>query len=145
MGLLSSLDSALSAANTIGYPVMLKTTAGGGGIGMQLCHSDDDLNAAFESVKRMGANNFSDDGVFLEKFIAPAHHIEVQMFGDGQGTAVALGERDCSSQRRNQKVVEECPAPNLTDEVRQQLFSTAESLLSSVAYANAGTVEFIYD
>lgn len=143
--LLSSLDSALSAANTIGYPVMLKTTAGGGGIGMQLCHSDDDLNAAFESVKRMGANNFSDDGVFLEKFIARARHIEVQMFGDGQGTAVALGERDCSSQRRNQKVVEECPAPNLTDEVRQQLFSTAESLLSSVAYANAGTVEFIYD
>ncbi|MBM94843.1 MAG: urea carboxylase [Oceanospirillaceae bacterium] len=143
--LLTSLDEALSAAAGIGYPVMLKTTAGGGGIGMQLCHNNDELSAAFDSVKRLGANNFSDDGVFLEKFIARARHIEVQMFGDGQGVAVALGERDCSSQRRNQKVVEECPAPNLSDDIRQQLYATAEALLASVHYANAGTVEFIYD
>src|SRR5690606_22274385 len=86
-----------------------------------------------------------DDGVFLEKFIATARHIEVQVFGDGRGTAVALGERDCSSQRRNQKVVEECPAPNLPDHLRMQMQATAEQLLASVNYRNAGTVEFIYD
>lgn len=143
--LLKHIDEAKQAANLIGYPVMLKSTAGGGGIGMQLCHSDIDLTAAFDSVKRLGKNNFSDDGVFLEKFIAAARHIEVQIFGDGQGTAVALGERDCSSQRRNQKVVEECPAPNLPEPQRQAMQRTAEQLLASVNYRNAGTVEFIYD
>ncbi|MCG7938954.1 MAG: urea carboxylase [Candidatus Thiodiazotropha lotti] len=143
--LLQDLQSALAAAETIGYPVMLKSTAGGGGIGMQLCHSSAEVTAAFDSVKRLGANNFANDGVFIEKFIARARHIEVQVFGDGEGGALAIGERDCSSQRRNQKVVEECPAPNLTDEMRQQLYRTAESLLSSVHYRNAGTVEFIYD
>ncbi|WP_461519444.1 urea carboxylase [Porticoccus sp.] len=143
--LLRDLDEAKNTAAQIGYPVMLKSTAGGGGIGMQLCHSEEELCGAFDSVKRLGANNFADDGVFLEKFIARARHIEVQVFGDGCGQALALGERDCSSQRRNQKVVEECPAPNLADEVREQLHRTAESLLASVSYRNAGTVEFIYD
>ncbi len=143
--LLQDAASAATQAAEIGYPVMLKTTAGGGGIGMQLCHDETELLAAFDGVKRLGANNFSDDGVFLEKFIARARHIEVQVFGDGHGTALALGERDCSSQRRNQKVVEECPAPNLSEPVRQQLHRTAEQLLASVSYANAGTVEFIYD
>ncbi|MEC8428821.1 MAG: urea carboxylase, partial [Pseudomonadota bacterium] len=100
---------------------------------------------AFDSVKRLGANNFADDGVFIEKFIARARHIEVQVFGDGEGYALALGERDCSSQRRNQKVVEECPAPNLSDSVRQQIHATAEALLASVNYRNAGTVELIFD
>ncbi|MBM6549801.1 urea carboxylase [Marinomonas ostreistagni] len=143
--LLKDLDTACQIAQQIGYPVMLKSTAGGGGIGMHLCHSETELKANFDSVKRLGANNFADDGVFLEKFIARARHIEVQVFADGKGQAIALGERDCSSQRRNQKVVEECPAPNLTDAIRQQLHSTAESLLASVHYRNAGTVEFIYD
>ncbi|KEA64241.1 Urea carboxylase [Marinobacterium lacunae] len=143
--LLTDLDAAKSEAVRIGYPVMLKSTAGGGGIGMQLCHDEAELVGAFDSVKRLGASNFADDGVFLEKFIKRARHIEVQVFGDGQGSALALGERDCSSQRRNQKVVEECPAPNLSDEVRVELHTTAEKLLSSVSYRNAGTVEFIYD
>ncbi len=143
--LLTDLDEALAAAAQIGYPVMLKSTAGGGGIGMQLCHSAEQLSGAFDSVKRLGANNFADDGVFIEKFIARARHIEVQVFGDGQGEALAIGERDCSSQRRNQKVVEECPAPHLSDEVRANLHSTAEALLASVSYRNAGTVEFIFD
>ena len=143
--LLTDLDAARVEASRIGYPVMLKSTAGGGGIGMSLCHSDDELVSAFASVKRLGANNFANDGVFLEKFIARARHIEVQVFGDGQGTALAIGERDCSSQRRNQKVVEECPAPNLTDVIRQNLYATAERLLASVQYRNAGTVEFILD
>lgn len=143
--LLKDLTSACETANNIGYPVMLKSTAGGGGIGMQLCHNEKELQDGFDSVKRLGANNFADDGVFLEKFIARARHIEVQIFADGKGKALALGERDCSSQRRNQKVVEECPAPHLTQQVRAQLHATAESLLSSVKYRNAGTVEFIYD
>lgn len=144
-GLLDSLAEASQAAERIGYPIMLKSTAGGGGIGMQLCHSRETLVSAFDSVKRLGANNFADDGVFIEKFIARARHIEVQIFADGKGHALAIGERDCSSQRRNQKVVEECPAPNLTDKVRAQLYQTSEALLSSVGYRNAGTVEFIYD
>jgi len=143
--LLTSLDNALDAAAVIGYPVMLKSTAGGGGIGMQLCHSEDDLRSAYDSVKRLGANNFADDGVFLEKFIAAARHIEVQVFGDGKGSAIALGERDCSSQRRNQKVIEECPAPNLPQAQREAMQATAEKLLASVNYRNAGTVEYIYD
>lgn len=143
--LLRDLEEAVQAAATIGYPVMLKSTAGGGGIGMQLCNSEAELIGAFESVKRLGKNNFADDGVFLEKFIAAARHIEVQVFGDGKGTAVAIGERDCSSQRRNQKVVEECPAPNLPEAQRHAMQLTAEKLLASVNYRNAGTVEFIYD
>lgn len=143
--LLNDLGEAVEAADGIGYPVMLKSTAGGGGIGMQLCHSQQELEGAFETVKRLGANNFADDGVFIEKFIARARHIEVQIFGDGQGNTMAIGERDCSSQRRNQKVVEECPAPHLTNAVRKQLHETAEALTASVNYRNAGTVEFIYD
>ena len=144
-GLLSTADDAAAAANEIGYPVMLKTTAGGGGIGMSLCADEAALREAYDGVRRLGANNFADDGVFLEKFIARARHIEVQVLGDGKGRALALGERDCSAQRRNQKVIEECPAPGLTDAVRQQLHQTAESLLASVNYRNAGTVEFIMD
>jgi len=143
--LLKDLGEAIVAAANIGYPIMLKSTAGGGGIGMQLCSSEAELIAAFDSVKRLGKNNFADDGVFLEKFIAAARHIEVQVFGDGKGTAVAIGERDCSSQRRNQKVVEECPAPNLPESQRTAMLQTAEQLLASVSYRNAGTVEFIYD
>jgi urea carboxylase len=143
--LLIDIESALASAQEIDYPVMLKSTAGGGGIGMQLCNNASDLVTAFDSVKRLGKNNFANDGVFLEKFIPAARHIEVQVFGDGKGTAVAIGERDCSSQRRNQKVIEECPAPNLPTEQRQRMLETAERLLASVHYRNAGTVEFIYD
>lgn len=143
--LLSSVDDAIREANMIGYPVMLKSTAGGGGIGMQRCDDEDDLRAAYESVKRLGENNFSNGGLFVEKFIASARHIEVQLFGDGLGQVVALGERDCSAQRRNQKVLEETPAPGLTDTVRQALQQTAIRLGQQVNYRSAGTVEFVYD
>ncbi|AUM13420.1 urea carboxylase [Ketobacter alkanivorans] len=143
--LLLTLDSALEAADRIGYPVMLKSTAGGGGIGMQTCYHPDQLHNAFASVKRLSANNFSNDGVFLEKYIEQARHIEVQIFGDGFGNAIALGERDCSAQRRNQKVIEETPAPNLPDNIRSTLHKVAADLVSAVNYRNAGTVEFIYD
>lgn len=144
-GLLQDLAQALLAADTIGYPVMLKSTAGGGGIGMQRCDDAASLSDAFTRVKRLAGNNFADDGVFLEKFVAQARHIEVQIFGDGQGGVIALGERDCSAQRRNQKVVEETPAPNLPQGVREALQSTAVRLGQAVNYRSAGTVEYVYD
>ncbi|MCM0613340.1 urea carboxylase [Marinobacter sediminum] len=144
-GLLTDLDDALSAAETIGYPVMLKSTAGGGGIGMSRCYSAEDLSKSFESVQRLSQNNFSNNGVFLEKFVEHARHIEVQLFGNGKGAVAALGERDCSAQRRNQKVIEEAPAPGLADDVRERMHTTARKLGESIAYRSAGTVEFIYD
>ncbi|MDP5254135.1 MULTISPECIES: urea carboxylase [unclassified Vibrio] len=143
--LLSDKQQALVEAKRIGYPVMLKSTAGGGGIGMQCCYSEAQLSDAFDSVKRLSENNFSNDGVFIEKFIERARHIEVQIFGDGQGRVTALGERDCSAQRRNQKVIEETPAPNLSAKTRQALQDTAVRLAQQVNYRNAGTVEFVLD
>ena len=143
--LLDSVDDALKAAEAIGYPVMLKSTAGGGGIGMQLCWNHSELNNSYDSVRRLSKNNFSNSGVFIEKFIEYARHIEVQVFGDGKGKALALGERDCSTQRRNKKVVEETPAPNIPDSIRTELQKTAIRLVQAVHYRNAGTVEFVYD
>ena len=143
--LLVDMDDAVSWAEQVGYPVMLKSTAGGGGIGMQICETRESLTDAWDSVKRLGANYFSNDGVFLEKYIGNARHIEVQVFGDGNGAVVSLGERDCSAQRRNQKVIEESPAPNLEHATRAKLHLTAERLMASVNYRNAGTVEFIFD
>lgn len=143
--LLNDVEQALTEAKHIGFPVMLKSTAGGGGIGMQLCRNEHDLQSAYTSVARLARNNFSNAGIFLEKFVEQARHIEVQIFGDGKGNVIALGERDCSLQRRNQKVVEETPAPNLTNEIRNQLFLCSEKLGKAVNYLNAGTVEFIYD
>ena len=144
-GLLESLDEAISAATEIGYPIMLKSTAGGGGIGLTRCDNEQALVEAYESVKRLGAQFFKDSGVFLERFIDRARHVEVQIFGDGQGQVVALGERDCSLQRRNQKVVEETPAAHLPEATRQKLHQAAVELGKSVNYRSAGTVEFIYD
>jgi urea carboxylase len=142
---LEDVDSAVAWAEKVGYPVMLKSSAGGGGIGMQVCRHEKALTHAWDSVKRLSASYFSNDTVFLEKFIDNARHIEVQIFADGQGNALALGERDCSAQRRNQKVIEESPAPNLAQELRENMHRTAEALMASVQYRNAGTVEFIYD
>lgn len=144
-GLLSSLDEAKTAAEEIGYPIMLKSTAGGGGIGLTRCDNEQELIDAYESVKRLGEQFFKDAGVFLERFIDKARHVEVQIFGDGQGQVVALGERDCSLQRRNQKIVEETPAANLPEDTRQKLHQAAIQLGQSVNYRSAGTVEFIYD
>lgn len=143
--LLGDVDDAVAWAERVGFPVMLKSTAGGGGIGMQVCTGSAELRGAWDKVKRLSANYFANDGLFLEKYIARARHIEVQVFGDGRGAAVSFGERDCSAQRRNQKVLEETPAPNLPQSHREALCETAERLMASVRYRNAGTVEFIYD
>ncbi|AVI86309.1 urea carboxylase [Pseudomonas syringae pv. tomato] len=143
--LLDSLESAIAAARDIGYPVMLKSTAGGGGIGMRVCRSAEELADSFEAVKRLGQNNFSDAGVFIEKYIQRARHLEVQVFGDGQGEVLALGVRDCSVQRRNQKVLEETPAPNLPEGMADELCAAAIKLAKAVNYRSAGTVEFVFD
>lgn len=144
-GLLTDLAEALQVAETIGYPLMLKATAGGGGIGMRVCRSGDDLTDAFASVVRLGAGNFGNGGVFLERFVETARHVEVQVFGDGRGRVVALGERDCSLQRRNQKVVEETPAPLLPAATRAAMIAAAVRLTAGAHYRSAGTVEFLYD
>ena len=143
--LLENLDAALRAGEAVGYPVMLKSTAGGGGIGMRVCRSAEELSDAFEAVKRLGQNNFSDSGVFIEKYIQRARHLEVQVFGDGRGEVLALGVRDCSVQRRNQKVLEETPAPNLPAGMAEELCAAAIKLARAVNYRSAGTVEFVYD
>ncbi len=144
-GLLKDVVEAKLEAQIIGYPVMLKSTAGGGGIGMQLIWQEADLAGAFESVTRLSKNNFKDSGIYLEKYVQAARHIEVQIFGDGSGHVIALGERDCSVQRRNQKVIEETPAPNISQITREALRDTAIKLGSALNYRSAGTVEFVYD
>ncbi len=143
--LLDDLDHAKKEASRIGYPVMLKSTAGGGGIGMRMCATEGELAEAYESVKRLAASAFKQSGVYLEKYVGTARHIEVQIFGDGKGNVVALGERDCSAQRRNQKVIEETPAPGLSPELRQSLLDSAVRLTRSIGYQSAGTVEFVFD
>ena len=144
-GILPDATAAVAAAEKSGYPVMLKSTAGGGGIGMCVCRSPAELAEGFERIGRLSRNNFKDTGLFLEKYIERARHVEVQIFGDGRGNIAVLGERDCSVQRRNQKVVEETPAPALPSHVREQLHAAARRLGEGVNYRSAGTVEFIYD
>ncbi|MGW2785591.1 5-oxoprolinase/urea amidolyase family protein [Streptomyces populi] len=144
-GLLPGLPEALEAAGRIGYPVMLKATGGGGGIGMSACRSAAELTEAWDRVQRVAAASFSSAGVFLERLVEHARHVEVQVFGDGQGRVVTFGDRDCSLQRRNQKVLEEAPAPGLPSPVRERLASAARELCASVGYRSAGTVEFVYD
>ncbi|HEY0315682.1 MAG TPA: urea carboxylase [Sphingomonas sp.] len=144
-GLLADAEAAIAAAERIGYPVMLKATAGGGGIGMRVCADARAVREGYAAVARLGAGNFGDAGLFLERFIPRARHIEVQIFGDGTGRVVAIGERDCSLQRRNQKVIEEAPAPHLPDDIRAELIAAAVRLGAAACYRSAGTVEFLYD
>jgi len=143
--LLPDVGTALREAESIGYPVMLKSTAGGGGIGMSLCRDAVQLESVFASVARLGEANFANAGVYLEKFVENARHVEVQIFGDGRGGVISLGERDCSVQRRNQKVIEETPAPGLTHAERSALHASAVRLAQAVKYKSAGTVEFVFD
>ncbi len=144
-GLLSGKEEAIDEAQKIGYPVILKSTAGGGGIGMRICNSSEELKQAYEGVRYLASANFNNAGVFVEKYIIRSRHVEVQIFGNEFGEVAALGERDCSVQRRNQKVVEESPAPKLKDSVRERMCAAAESLAKEASYRSAGTVEFLYD
>ncbi|CAI7672942.1 unnamed protein product [Penicillium pancosmium] len=144
-GLVTTLEDALAEAEKIGYPVMIKSTAGGGGIGLQRCADINALRESFDGVRRLGQANFGDDGVFIEHFIDQARHIEVQILGDGAGRVICAGERDCSLQRRNQKVVEESPAIFVPVKIRADIRRAAAALATSLQYRNVGTVEFIFD
>jgi urea carboxylase len=144
-GLLADAAEAAAQAQRIGYPVMLKSTAGGGGIGMQVVQDAAQLAPAWDTVLRLSQGNFKHGGIYLEKYVGRARHVEVQIFGDGKGQVLALGERDCSAQRRNQKVLEETPAPGLSEGLRKALHASAIKLGKTVAYASAGTVEFVLD
>lgn len=143
--ILPDVEAARQAARRIGFPVMLKATAGGGGIGMRVCEDLASLEEAFPIVARLGSNHFHNAAVFMERFVPEARHVEVQVFGDGEGRVVALGERDCSLQRRNQKVIEETPAPGLSSMTRHAMAHSAVCLATSVGYRSAGTVEFLFD
>ena len=139
----ATLEEACTIADEIGYPVMLKASGGGGGIGMQRCESKEDIVKAFEQTRTRAKAYFQNDEVFVEKCIDNARHIEVQVFGDGHGNVVHLYERNCSVQRRNQKVVEEAVSPCMSEDIRQSICQAAVKAAKHVNYENAGTVEFI--
>ena len=144
-GLLEDVDAAIEAGRTIGFPLMLKATGGGGGIGMTVCRSEAELAESFPRVARLAGASFGTAGVFAERYVENARHVEVQVFGDGEGRVVSLGDRDCSLQRRHQKVLEEAPAPDLPEDLRAELHRTSRALCASLNYRSAGTVEFVYD
>ncbi|MFT9847983.1 acetyl-CoA carboxylase biotin carboxylase subunit [Aneurinibacillus sp. REN35] len=144
-GNIPDADEACRIAGEIGYPVMLKASAGGGGIGMQVCQSDEDVRKAFQSAKGRAKAYFGNDDMFIEKYIDSPHHIEVQIAGDEHGTIVHLFERECSVQRRHQKVIEESPSPFLDQTTRKRICEAAVQAAQAVAYTGVGTVEFIMD
>jgi propionyl-CoA carboxylase alpha chain len=145
MGLIEDADEAVKISNDIGYPVMLKASAGGGGKGMRIAWNDAEAREGFQSSKNEAANSFGDDRIFIEKFVTQPRHIEIQVLCDSHGNGIYLGERECSIQRRNQKVVEEAPSPFLDEETRKAMGEQAVALAQAVGYASAGTVEFIVD
>ena len=143
LGDIATTDDAVKIAKDIGYPVMMKASAGGGGKGMRLAYNEKDVREGFDSVKREGLNSFGDDRVFIEKFIEAPRHIEIQVLGDQHGNILYLNERECSIQRRNQKVVEEAPSPFVSPEMRKAMGEQAVALARAVGYYSAGTVELI--
>lgn len=141
---LSDLEAAKAAAEAIGYPVLIKAAAGGGGIGMSVVKEPAKLERALEDAKKKGATFFGSDTVYIEKLVEAPAHVEVQIIGDRHGNVVALGERDCTVQRRHQKVIEETPSPRVSAETRKEMLAAAERLARAAHYVNAGTVEMIF-
>jgi propionyl-CoA carboxylase alpha chain len=145
MGLIEDAEEAVKISTSIGYPVMIKASAGGGGKGMRIAWTDEEAREGFQSSKNEAASSFGDDRIFIEKFVTQPRHIEIQVLSDGQGNTIYLGERECSIQRRNQKVIEEAPSPFLDEKTRKAMGQEACALADAVGYASAGTVEFIVD
>ncbi len=145
MGLIEDSEDAVKISNQVGYPVMIKASAGGGGKGMRIAWNDEEAREGFQSSKNEAANSFGDDRIFIEKFVTQPRHIEIQVLCDSHGNGIYLGERECSIQRRNQKVVEEAPSPFLDEATRKAMGEQAVALAQAVDYASAGTVEFIVD
>ncbi|MEM9600999.1 MAG: acetyl-CoA carboxylase biotin carboxylase subunit, partial [Pseudomonadota bacterium] len=145
MGLIEDAEEAVKISKEIGYPVMIKASAGGGGKGMRIAWNDEEAREGFQSSKNEAANSFGDDRIFIEKFVTQPRHIEIQVLGDKHGNCIYLGERECSIQRRNQKVIEEAPSPFLDEETRAAMGAESVALAKAVDYDSAGTVEFIVD
>jgi len=145
MGLIADADEAVKISNEIGYPVMIKASAGGGGKGMRIAWNDTEAREGFQSSKNEAASSFGDDRIFIEKFVTQPRHIEIQVLADSHGNAVYLHERECSIQRRNQKVIEEAPSPFLDPETRAAMGAQSVALAPAVVYTSAVTVEFIVD
>ncbi|ARE82539.1 acetyl-/propionyl-coenzyme A carboxylase alpha chain [Roseovarius mucosus] len=145
MGLIADAEEAVTISNQIGYPVMIKASAGGGGKGMRIAWNDEEAREGFQSSKNEAASSFGDDRIFIEKFVTQPRHIEIQVLRDTHGNGIYLGERECSIQRRNQKVIEEAPSPFLDEATRRAMGEQAVALAQAVGYASAGTVEFIVD
>ncbi|WP_380053373.1 acetyl-CoA carboxylase biotin carboxylase subunit [Falsihalocynthiibacter sp. SS001] len=145
MGLIADADEAVKISNEVGYPVMIKASAGGGGKGMRIAWNDQEAREGFQSSKNEAANSFGDDRIFIEKFVTQPRHIEIQVLADSHGNAIYLNERECSIQRRNQKVIEEAPSPFLDEETRAAMGAQSVALAQAVGYTSAGTVEFIVD
>jgi acetyl-CoA carboxylase biotin carboxylase subunit len=144
-GTVDTEDEALKIARKIGFPVMIKAVAGGGGRGMRIAHNDSSLVQGYHAARMEADKAFGNGAVYIEKFIVNPHHIEFQVFGDEHGRVVHLGERDCSLQRRNQKIVEECPSPLMSEELRKRMGDASIKLCESVGYTNAGTIEYLVD
>jgi acetyl-CoA carboxylase biotin carboxylase subunit len=144
-GLLESVEEAKTLANKMGYPVILKATAGGGGKGMRVVWSEDEIQKAYDTAKQEAAASFKNDGIYMEKFVEEPRHIEIQIAGDQHGNACHLSERDCSIQRRHQKLVEEAPSPFMTDELRKKMGEAAVKAAKAINYESVGTVEFLVD
>ncbi|MCK0169759.1 acetyl/propionyl/methylcrotonyl-CoA carboxylase subunit alpha [Aliiroseovarius sp. S1123] len=145
MGLIEDADEAVKISNEIGYPVMIKASAGGGGKGMRIAWNDEEAREGFQSSKNEAASSFGDDRIFIEKFVTQPRHIEIQVLCDAHGNGIYLNERECSIQRRNQKVVEEAPSPFLDEATRKAMGEQSVALAKAVGYTSAGTVEFIVD
>lgn len=145
MGLIDDADDAVKISNQVGYPVMIKASAGGGGKGMRIAWNDTEAREGFQSSKNEAANSFGDDRIFIEKFVTQPRHIEIQVLADAHGNTLYLGERECSIQRRNQKVIEEAPSPFLDEATRKAMGEQSCALAAAVGYTSAGTVEFIVD
>jgi acetyl-CoA carboxylase biotin carboxylase subunit len=143
-GAMKTAAEALDVAKSIGFPVILKAAAGGGGRGMRICWEEDDLVTQYETARNEAERAFGVPDVYLEKYLERPRHIEIQVFGDTHGRVVALGERECSIQRRHQKLIEESPSPALTEEMRQKMGDAAVRLCQAVNYVNAGTIEFLF-
>ena len=144
-GSIKSIKEAMDIANKIGYPIMIKAAAGGGGKGIRLVKSESELDEAYNIVKQEAKVSFNDDEIYIEKFIEEPHHVEIQVLADEYGNSVHLGERDCSIQRKNQKILEESPSPIIDEKLREEMGKAALKAVKAAKYSNAGTIEFLVD